>query len=90
MAFKKDNVELPNNYVSALGRIVKQNQRFKRDEKFRTDNFNFMGKLFKDGHAVELPEKDFEGVTGKTCYQAHSSVDTSKKIRLVFNCAANI
>ena len=47
-----------------------------------------MGKLFKDGHAVELPEDDLEGIPGKTWYQAHFSVENSKKFRVVFDCVA--
>ena len=47
-----------------------------------------MGKLFNDGHAVELADDDFEGIPDKTWYQAHFSVDSSRKFRVVFNCVA--
>ena len=49
---------------------------------------NLWEKLFKDGHAVELADDDFEGIPDKTWYQAHFSIDSSKKFQVVFNCAA--
>ena len=48
-----------------------------------------MGKLFEDGHAVELPESDFAGRPGKTWYQTHFDVNTSRKFHVVFDCTAH-
>ena len=47
-----------------------------------------MGKLFDNGHMVELPENDFARNPGKTCYQAHFDANTSRKFHVVFDCAA--
>ena len=71
-----------------LRRFVKQEQHFKWDQKFKENYFNFMGKLFKDGYAIELPEGDINGKSGKTWYQAHFSMNTSGKIWVVFDCTA--
>ena len=57
---------MPNDYVSAFNRLVKQEQRFKKDPVLKKDYFEFMGKLFKDGHTMELDKDDINGKGGCT------------------------
>ena len=49
LPFKNENVELPNNYQYALDRMVKLDNRFKKNPELKTNYFNFMGKLFEEG-----------------------------------------
>ena len=47
-----------------------------------------MGKLFDDGHAIQLNSDNSSERPGKIWYQSHFGVNTSKKIWVVFDCAA--
>ena len=57
LPLKNENIELPNNYQYALDRMVKLDNRFKKNAELKENYFKFMGKLFEDGHAIELEKK---------------------------------
>ena len=86
LPFKKDEVEMPNNYSYALNRMLKLDQRLKKDDELRTKYFKFMGDLFSSGHAVTVDEAEAEKY-GKIWYQSHFCVTTSNKFRVVFDCS---
>ena len=88
LPFKNENVELPNNYQYALDRMVKLDNRFLKNPELKNNYFKFMGKLFEDGHAIELDNKKLNDRPGKIWYQSHFCVSTSNKFRVVFDCAA--
>ena len=56
LPFKKDEVEMPNNYSYVLNRMLKLDQRLKKDDELHTKYFKFMGDLFGSGHAVTVDE----------------------------------
>ena len=60
LPFKKDTLNLPNNYSYALTWMLKLEQRFKGKEELKQNYFNFMGKLFDDGHAVKVNKWKFK------------------------------
>ena len=47
-----------------------------------------MAKLLEDGHAGQPDSNEVDSSPGKTWYQSHFCVKCSKKIRVVFDCAA--
>ena len=87
LPFKKDIVEVPNNYSYALNRMLKLDQRFKKNEELRIKYFKFMGDLFSNGYAVTVDKSEAENF-GKIWYQSHFCVTTSNKFRVVFDCSA--
>ena len=54
LPLKDKNVTLPNNYSSALNRLIKPERRFKSKPTLKNEYIKFMGKLFEDDHAIEL------------------------------------
>ena len=46
-----------------------------------------MGKLFEDGHTVEIKPVQRENNIGKIWYQSHFCVNVSKKFCVVFDCS---
>ena len=79
--FKQEVVNLPNNHLYVLNRMLKLEQRLKKNY------FKFMGKLFKDGHAVEIDPSESDQ-TGKNWYQSHFALILAKKNCVVFDCSA--
>ena len=47
-----------------------------------------MAKLFEDGHAVQLEPGEVNTNPETTWYQSHFYINSSKKFRVVINCAA--
>ena len=87
LPFKKDDVEVPNNYSYALNRMLKLEQRLKKNDKLRVNYFKFMGDLFSSGHTVAVSPSESERY-GKIWYQSHFCVNACKKFRVVFDCSA--
>ena len=58
LPFKHENVELPNNYQYVFDRMIKLDNRFRKNVELKENYFKFMGKLFEDGHAIELEKKN--------------------------------
>ena len=54
LPFKKSEVEVPNNYSYALNRMLKLEQRLKKNNELCVNYFKFMGDLFGSGHAVTV------------------------------------
>ena len=52
LPFKQECINLPNNHQYALNRMLKLEQRLKRNDELKNNYFKFMGELFKHGHAV--------------------------------------
>ena len=64
--------------------MLKLEQRFKGNEELKQNYFNFMGKLFDDGHAVEVKAEQINENAGKIWYQSHFCVNTSNKFCVCF------
>ena len=78
---------MPNNYSYALNRMLKLEQRLKKNDELRVSYFKFMGDLFGSGHAVTVNQAEAER-HGKIWYQSHFCATTSEKIQVVFDCSA--
>ena len=77
---------MPDNYQYALNRMLKLEQRLKRNDELRINYFKFMGDLFGSGYAIAVNPSEAERF-GKVWYQSHFCVNTSNKFRVVFDCS---
>ena len=57
--FKQENINLPNYRYYALNRMLKLEQRFKKDDALKKNYFKFMGGLFVQGHAGTVDSLTF-------------------------------
>ena len=87
LPFKQNDINLRNNYQYALNRMVKLEQRLKKNNDLKENYFKFMGNLFRSGHTVVVNPSENEEL-GKVWYQSHFCVNADKKIRVVFDCSA--
>ena len=69
LPFIENDVNLPNNRAYTFNRMVKLEQRFKKDQMLK-NNYNFMGELLDNGHAVITDSEDNVS-SGKVWYQSH-------------------
>ena len=89
LPFKKDDVNVPDNYQYALNRMLKLEKRLKMNDKLCVNYFKFMGDLFGSGHAIAVVPSEAE-CYGKIWYKSHFCVNSSKKFRVVFECSAKL
>ena len=86
LPFKQNDINLPNNYQYTLNRMVKLEQRLKKNNDLKNNYFKFMGDLYKNGHAVVVDSSENEEL-GKVLFQSHFCVNANTKFRVVFNCS---
>ena len=67
--------------------MIKLEQRFKKDDIFKNNYFNFMAELLDNGHAVNVDLAN-DVPSGKVWNQSHFFTNTSKKFIVVFDCSA--
>ena len=80
---------MSNNYSYALNRMLKLDQRLRKDEELHTKYFKFMGYLFGSGHAVTFDEAEAKKYAKIWYhYQSHFCMTTSNKFPVVFDCTA--
>ena len=81
---------MPNNRALAEQRLKHLKRKFQRDSKYHSDYAQFMDTLLDKGYAEEVPTLEQPGEIGKKWYLPHHGVHhpQKKKIRVVFDCAA--
>jgi hypothetical protein len=91
LPFKSNDVNLPNNRHECLKRLLYLKRKLLKNDKVRTDYFEFMQKIFERNHASRILEDKLETTPGKVWYLPHFDVYHPKKpeqIRVVFGCSA--
>ena len=92
LPLRNKSVKMPNNIAQAQQRLKGIEKKFQKDEKFKKDYVDFMGKWFENGYAEEVPEEDLYRDDGRVWYIPHHGIYHQKKpdkIRVVFDCSAS-
>ncbi|XP_071109438.1 uncharacterized protein [Haliotis cracherodii] len=90
LPFRQENVTFPDNYDQAHRQLGRSRRKMERNSKFYEEYVTFMQKMFEKGYAEVIPEEEAEPCDGHTWYIPHHGVyhPQKKKLRVVFNCAA--
>jgi len=89
LPFVEENVMLPNNKQMAWRRLMKLEDKLKRDTQFRTDYVTFMNDVINKGYAENVSDK--KTPPGRVWYIPHHGVyhpHKPEKIRVLFDCSA--
>ncbi|GAA6094348.1 uncharacterized protein LOC115787620 [Tachysurus ichikawai] len=65
LPFKRENVDLPNNFSVAKQRILGLKRRFQRDEQFYQEYVAFVNEMLNKGYAEQVPTQQLKGENGK-------------------------
>ena len=79
LPFQKDNPVMPNNKSVAIHRLQGLKTRFKKDEQYCRDNFEFMNNLIKNGHAERVSDSEKSSSVGQTWYIPYHGVHHPQK-----------
>ncbi|XP_046351945.2 uncharacterized protein LOC124132206 [Haliotis rufescens] len=90
LPFRQENVTFPDNYDPAHRQLGQVRRKMERNSKFHEEYVTFMQKMFVKGYAEVIPEEEAEPCDGHTWYIPQHGVyhPQKKKLRVVFNCAA--
>lgn len=92
LPFRDSGPNIPNNKSVVLRRLSSLKKRFDRDERFRSQYFDFMERLVENGHAEKVPESEINVDNGHVWYIPHHGVYHPKKpdkLRVVFDCSVS-
>jgi len=89
LPFRRQHVNMPDNYAQARSSLVRLRERLLRDSKFRGDYVSFVEKLVNKGYMERVPGDEVCGTPGKYWFLIHHAVyhKTKAKIRVVFDCS---
>ena len=88
LLWSSDESRVPDNYVMAKNRLNILGKRLKASPEVREKYREKVQEMLDEGHAVEVPDPHVGAVPGRTFYIAHHNVASSKKFRIVMDCAA--
>ena len=91
LAFKTDDVLLPDNKGHCLTRLLSLKRRLLNDTKLKDDYLTCMKKTLNNGHASQVPLDQLQTTKGKAWYLPHFHVYHPRKpdqIHIVFDCSA--
>ncbi|XP_014676449.1 PREDICTED: uncharacterized protein LOC106816368 [Priapulus caudatus] len=89
--FKSEPTQLPDNKPLALKRLQYLSRRFGKDPELHRRYQSEIQTLLDKGYAEVVPEREVDGVPGRTWYLPHHAVTNPNKpdkLRVVFDCAA--
>jgi len=88
--FRSENVRLPDSYPMALGRLKGLQKRLIRDPELHRQYVRSMDTLFEKGYAEIVNDSPNDDADSVIWYIPHHPVVTPKKVRIVFDCAAQV
>ena len=86
----KERTELPDSKAMAEQRLSYLKRKMEKDNDYKQEYVAFMKKYIDKGYAEEVNPQETKGNVGATWYLPHHGVfhPTKKKLRVVFDCAA--
>ena len=90
LPFRNPGVKMPDNRSVAEQRLTHLKRRFVKDQKYLEDYRAFMRDVIDKGYAARIPDQELVCEEGRKWYIPHHGVyhPQKKKIRVVFDCAA--
>jgi len=89
LLFKRQNIQLPNNYAQAERRLTGLKRRLKADDRYYADYCNFMSDIISKGYARKVDD-EFNDEVGRNWYLPHHGIYhlQKSKVQVVFDCSA--
>lgn len=91
LLWKRENINLPNNYSYAVKRFESIEKKMDKDELYRNVYTTKINEYIKKGYAVQLSVEEAQKISPRTWYLPHFGVlnkNKPGKFRLVFDAAA--